>query len=57
MCENPEPKPADEKPAPEIRGGNRPTDYIPPKKGRLIGEAYIALHNDDDSVDEDSEED
>jgi hypothetical protein len=29
MCENHEAKPVDEKPAPEIRGGNRPTDYLP----------------------------
>jgi hypothetical protein len=29
MCENHEPKPVDEQPEAEIRGGNRREDYIP----------------------------
>lgn len=28
MCENHEPKPVDELPPPEIRGGNRESDYL-----------------------------
>jgi hypothetical protein len=40
MCENPEPRPVDEKPAPEIRGGNRTEDYSPPWY------AYPVAHED-----------
>ncbi len=50
-----------EKPAPEIRGGNRPIDYIPEevifgtgasgKKYQVSG--MFGHHEDDDTVDED----
>jgi hypothetical protein len=41
MCENHEPKPVDEQPEAEIRGGNRREDYMPGKPVDLLGDDLI----------------
>jgi hypothetical protein len=53
MCENHEPKPVDEKPEAEIRGGNRREDYMPGGPRKISG--MFGHHEDDDSFEEDAD--
>lgn len=51
-----EPEPVDEsKPAPEIRGGDRPADYIPAYPGRWGAEGGPPDDDEDDTIYEDDE--
>lgn len=55
MSEKPVTAP-EEQPAPEIRGGDRPADFIPqPPKGRLIGEAYVPYAHEDTELEDGAE--
>lgn len=51
MCENHEPKPIDELPPPEIRGGNRESDYLDDTV--VLAKAYLIQEDENDGTNDD----